>query len=436
MNNLNDKIQEIYNSTPDYVHSVSVGNKIKNGIETDDISIVYFVYKKLPLEEIPENEKIPKTLEIDGKTYKTDVIENSGFNAMLCYASNDPKVTFLQSRQRPLSGGLEISNFFKWVEVEPNVFRPAGQGTLGLIAVDNIDNTLVGVSNNHVIIIDAFNSSERDVNSEIFNIRDSKDFVSQFGSSGFNETVSAGVLQCGNSTFNLGTDNIGRQKRYYPFSTKNPNYMDAALSVIREGFVDLNSASQAELYNTFAMPFATTAEINSLAVGGENYGAVVLSCGRTTGPKGGDCPLIVKYTSNNSLVNGYYLQGNNIGISFSDCLLFQYVDGSAGPTLGGDSGSALIANFSGTNKIIGLVFAANSTNTPNYGLASRIDRIAEFLNISAWNGTTKNFTPYPPTIGYIVRPTTDNSPYIDYQGKRYWQAGLITTSDQITELPL
>jgi hypothetical protein len=433
MSNINNKIQEIYNSTPEYVHNVSIGNKIKNGIETDDLSVVYFVYKKLPLEEIPENEKIPSTIEIDGKTYKTDVVENFGFTAALCYADNDPKVTFLRSRQRPLSGGLEITNFFKWEEVEPNVFNP-NVGTLGLIAVDNEDDSLVGLTNSHVGIVDAFNSSERDINDEIINIRNDKEYVSQFGESGFNETISPNVLQCGNNFPDFDTDKIGQPKKYYPFSVTNPNYIDAALLTIREDFVDLNSASQAEIANTFAMPFATTQEIDSLAVGGANYGAVIMSSGRTTGPKDGTCPMIVKYTSVNSSVNGYYLQGNDIAISFSDCLQFQYVDGSTAPILGGDSGSALIANFNGTNKIIGLVFATNTTNTPNYGIACRIDRIVEFLNISAWDGTAKSFTPYPPSIDYIVRPPDDDSPYIDYQGKRYWQAGLITTTDQITEI--
>jgi hypothetical protein len=433
MINLNDKIQDIYNSTPDYVHSVSVGNKIKGGIETDDISIVFFVYKKLPLEEIPESEKIPTTIEINGKTYKTDVIENSGFKTMLCYASNDPKITFLQSRQRPLSGGLEVTDFFRWVEEEPNIFQPRA-GTLGLIAVDNIDNTLVGLSNNHVIIFDAFNSSERDPTGEIFNIRDNRDFNSQFGSSGFNESIPPSVLQCGANFPNFDTDNIGRQKRYYPFSKTNPNYMDAGLCLIRKEFVDLNSASQALLSDTFAMPFATTAEIDSLAVGGENYGASIFSCGRTTGPKGDNCPMIVKYTSSNSLVDNYYFQGENIAIFFSDCLHYQYVNGSNGPALGGDSGSALIANFDGVNKIIGLVFAGTEESIPNYALASRIDRIADFLNISAWDGTEKNFTEDPAPVDFIIRPTDDNSPYIDYQGKRYWQAGLITTSNEITEI--
>jgi hypothetical protein len=437
MNNLNDKIQEIYNSTPDYIHNVSIGNKIKNGIETNDISIVFFVHKKLPIEEIPENEKIPSSIEIEGKTYKTDVIENSGFSAIVCYGVNDPKITFLQSRQRPLSGGLEITNFFKWKEVEPFVFNTE-VGTLGLIAVDNTDNTLVGLTNSHVAILDAFNSSERDQALELTNIRDDKDYVSNFGQAGFNATVNPNILQWGSSpNKNLETDKIGSPKRYYPFSIVNINYIDAAICTIRQNFVDLNSASQALLVDTFAMPFATTAEINSLAADGENYGASISSCGRTTGPKGDNCPMTVKYISTTSSVSGFYIQGkNDVEISFSDCLQFQYVDGSDAPVLGGDSGSALIANFNGINKIIGLVFAGNSIDTPNYGLACRIDRISELLNISAWDGTAKSFTPYPPQIDFIFRPKSDNRPYVDYQGKRYWQAGLINATNQVTEIPL
>jgi hypothetical protein len=434
MSNLNDKIQEIYDSTPEYVHSVCLGNKIKNGIEIDEEAIVYFVYKKLPIEEIPENEKIPSTVNIDGKTYKTDVIENSGFSAMLCYADNDPKVTFLRSRQRPLSGGLEITNFFTWKETRPNYFNYKF-GTLGLIAIDNQDDTLVGLTNAHVGIVDAFNCSERYINQEIINIRDDKKYVSEFGITGFNQTVHPSIMQWGKSdSKNMDSDKIGQPKRYYPFSSTNPNYIDAALITIRQGFVDSNSSSQAEIANTYAMPFATTAEIDSLGVGGSKYGAIIMSCGRTTGPKNGTCPMIVKYINVNATINNYYLQGNEIAIPFSDCLKFQYVDSSTAPISAGDSGSALLADFNGTNKIIGLVFASNTTSTPNFGFACRIDRIANSLNISAWDGTTPSYTSYPPEIDSILRPADDGREYIDYDGKRYWQAGLISTSDQITDI--
>jgi hypothetical protein len=159
-----------------------------------------------------------------------------------------------------------------------------------------------------------------------------------------------------------------------------------------------------------------------------------MSCGRTTGPKDGTCPMTVKYINVNASINKYYFQGSETAIDFSDCLKFQYVDSSTAPISGGDSGSALLANFNGTNKIIGLVFASNTINTPNYGLACRIDKIANILNISAWNGATKKFTSYPPTIDYIVRPSDDNRKYIDYHGKRYWQAGLISSTDEITDI--
>ena len=71
---INESIKKLYETTPDNV-SVMYGKKIINNVETDEISIVFMVPKKLPLNEIPQEEILPSTVEIDGTIYNTDVIE-------------------------------------------------------------------------------------------------------------------------------------------------------------------------------------------------------------------------------------------------------------------------------------------------------------------------------------------------------------------------
>lgn len=118
----------------------------------------------------------------------------------------------------------------------------------------------------------------------------------------------------------------------------------------------------------------------------------------------------------------YNRQGEDVEIDYSDLITFVAISGltsSLYPTYNGDSGSALIADFSGEKKIIGLVFAGNDYT----GAACRIDKVSELLNISAWNGESVNYS----DISNIEEITIDglsDDEYIISSGKTYWQVGL------------
>ena len=90
------------------------------------------------------------------------------------------------------------------------------------------------------------------------------------------------------------------------------------------------------------------------------------------------------------------------------------------PIWHGDSGSALIADFSGTKKIIGLCFSGSD----KVGLACRIDRISSLINISAWNGEPVNYSSETEIDEITVDGLSDYE-YITVSGKTYWQAGLV-----------
>ena len=64
----NEKIEELYESTPDYV-GVGFGFKATNKEYTEEHAVIFTVEKKRPIEEIPEGELLPKEIEIDGVTY-------------------------------------------------------------------------------------------------------------------------------------------------------------------------------------------------------------------------------------------------------------------------------------------------------------------------------------------------------------------------------
>jgi hypothetical protein len=174
------------------------------------------------------------------------------------------------------------------------------------------------------------------------------------------------------------------------------------------------------------MPFATTAEIDSLL----ETPRTILSSGRTSGVKSGDCGLKIKLlgTSQPVGVGSYPLQGQGRVVSFNDLIVFTRLsEGCNFPIYGGDSGSVLIADFDGIFKIIGLNFAGSSqipgstTDIGQYGYACRIDNVAFELGIEAWDGTPKNTVS---TIEKVITPGGSPNKTIIVDGKTYWQVGL------------
>lgn len=106
------------------VISVEIGIKEKGNELTDELSFRVYVQKKKPDEQLTPSQIIPKEI----KGFKTDVIE-----------IDVPTVTVNTSKHRPLKGGIQITN------------DKGSTGTLGCIARLNSDNSLVALSNSHVL---------------------------------------------------------------------------------------------------------------------------------------------------------------------------------------------------------------------------------------------------------------------------------------------
>ena len=404
-------IEELFNATPNDV-GVGYGTKIKNGEMTNEESIIFFVPKKIPSHLIPENELLPDVeFTLSDRVLKTDVIEVGIIKTFACDPScytwtnpGTPPTNRLQ--HRPIQGGISLTSQTKLGFV----------GTLGFIAVDVATQALVGVTNNHVVIRDASYTSQRNPSGLIQNEYD-------IISGGAVQPDSA--FQNGESSSPAPSAKIGEVVRYVPISVSGGvNKVDGALiSVECNPVIDIaESFKQFGLTYNSPYVFATTAEINNLLT----TNPMLFSSGRTTGVKQGlPCPLRTFTLGFAGGVTGYNIQGTPTTIPFTDIIMFVRPENDPSlstvcswPIYPGDSGSALVANFSGTSKIVGLVFAGSEY----YGFACRIDHVASELGIQSWDGTTKPYVDST-TISYITVPGFNSVKTQVSGGDTYWQVG-------------
>lgn len=395
---IKEKISELFDATPSSV-SVAYGKKITNNQYTGEIGIVFYVEKKLPLSEIPEDELLPSTVTIDNVEYVTDVVTAGKFVPLACDPSCYTWKTVPPANRntiRPLKGGIAM-----------NTQNTSGYvGTLGLIAVHTPTQALVGVTNNHVTNNDNFYTYYRNNVSGL----------------ALNEMNDGASQNAGNVPF------IGKVVRYKPLS-ETGNTIDCSLISVASADISLTeSFKQYGLSYNLPMAFATTAEINNII----STNPPLYSSGRTTGVKGpGPCQLTMN-SIGVQLDIPYKNQATEKIAQFTNCMIFTRPDATCeDPIAGGDSGSALIADFGGVWKIIGLVFAGGSfvdQGTTYYvGAACRIDEVANIMQIEAWDGTTKNYIDNN-SFEYITIPQTSLDLTKTCNGSTYWQVGLTTDS--------
>ena len=428
--NIKTHLLELFQNTPDNV-GVMYGKKSKNGNFTGENCVVFTVVKKRPIEELSENEILPTYVEFDGVRYETDVLEvgehylydcqdlmNSG-----CYSWNGnvmpttyppwccqfPGSPPNRNIIRPLQQGISVTSI--------NASTPTTSvGTLGFFAVDKLTKCLVGVSNNHVLIDNAYYTSQRrDIT--IIENEYSDDVIQTFDWDAIN--------------FGSSPPKIGSVLRYVPIKKQpNINYVDGALTTIFSGSVATgldNTTPKSWFFYGLSgltnrileapMEWATTQEIDNLMVDPPSQ---VWSVGRTTGVKQGPCGLQILGVGDSSNVRGYNDAGQQQIISYADLIRFSRLNNQSctfpiGP---GDSGSALIAVIGGKPKIIGLCFAGSMYT----GLACRIDRVAEELDIERWDGVNQSFFDPNQQDIFTVTGTSQNKTLV-CSGQTYWQVG-------------
>ena len=425
---IKDKIREQVLQNP-HVTSVGYGYKISGGVNTEEPAIVFGVEAKKPLSEIPEGELLPSSVDISGVAVKTDVKEIGRIELLTCNGDcgqNGGSGSALNMAfTRPIKGGLSITSLNNSNSV----------GTFGLVVKDVATGALVGLTNNHVTIQDAFYTSQRNLAGVAQNEYSPADNIYQ-------DAEYAGVPPA--------TNIIGRSLRYvpiYPVTSGLTNSVDAAIFSLDASVVSSTiSWKQVGLDSVVIdyLPFATTGEIDTLlAVNPQLY-----SSGRTTGPKGGaTCPLKL-FELGSTFSISYIRQGvattvimaNAIGYfkppvehpETQDPAEYGYC---CNPVRGGDSGSALIADIGGIIKVIGLVFAGGGprcdggNNSYTYGYACRIDEVASQLGIRSWDKEDLLQFVKTSTIDYRTEPGGSSDKTKSCDGKTFWQVGLTNTLD-------
>lgn len=409
---IKDKIRELYLQKSDDCTSIGYGFKEKDGILTEEKSIIFSFKEKKPLSELTQEEIVPDYITISNKNIKTDVIQGQDFllanvacpTSFYSWSSDSSlnptgrTTPPQQFQQRPLKGGLEIRNQ-----------TLNSLGTMGFIAVDKETNSLVGVTNGHVMCDIFFGATE--------------------SGRGAYSVFNNNMAQPGSTSSNL---RIGITKKYIPiYSNPYQNYVDGALLTLDSSVVDSN---QSGLYYGFSFtdppPFATSQEIDDLIDNNWDF----YSVGRTTGAKGEGVTKL-KFLSYNTISVFNNLTSTTMRTaSFYDCI--SYIASASTTATGdrcfwpinaGDSGSALLANINGTVKIIGLSFAGSTGGTDKYVIARacRIDRVAEQLNIEAFTGQTVNFSDKTnPQFHYEMGASPLSA--VTINGNKYYQVG--TTS--------
>lgn len=407
-NNIISELSKFYfENTSDNINGVGYGYMYKNGVITPELGLVFSVYKKLPKDEVPEGELIPIEVSLSGETLKTDVIEQSFVPLQSLtgcppdfYNWQDPLYQVPNRLEvRPLQGGLGTTN---WTELGGKV------GTIGLLAIDNDTNSLVGISNTHVWVKNAFIDSDRNPTDPPTNALNN-------------------IIVQPNPSDDSGVYNpIGIVKKYYPLYVNDYNYIDAAISTINSEDVDLSTSYRQYGITgwTSPMEFATSEEIDNLLIN-QNP---LYSSGRSSGAKGeGEMKLLCSAINAYAVVSPYENGSSSLSLDFARNIFFVASATTKSPPgvcpypiAPGDSGSALLADINGVRKIVGICYASSMS----IGVANRIDDVANLLNIRAWTGETSvNFSDTTSTETLLLTTNSDD-PYIDYESKRFWQVGL------------
>lgn len=420
INNLREKISELFLENKYDIVSVGISAKVKNGVLQDKKCISFGVKSKLPLEEIPADKLIPKQLTIDGVLYETDVIEAPEkfyANPDYCYDTGSntvpPIVGFpvsgFRSKSRPLSGGISGA--------APPASGFVNAGTMGGIVIDLNDNKLVGITNNHVGGTPGGISTQKNTPYTLASDASYGGQSANYKNINFYQPSSWDSGAVTNTP-----DLIGPAKRCYPFFTQpSLNKIDVALINLSAANL-IGSNSFLPLSAPFSTPckFATTSEINSISINDPVYKA-----GRTTGPIGGRGSCNIKITSVSLNTNVGYTP---FTISFTDCLRMESSTNSVVGS-GGDSGGLIYCCINSTNpstsawRIVGVNFAGSSDGS--LGIANRIDNVATLFSVSAWEGEPRSNTPSLCSYIYLPRSTFGSSITALSAGKVYWQVGIV-----------
>ena len=477
--------------------------KSVNGQLTEELSLALYVGKKKPLNEVPASQIIPTGIYVEDIGWvKTDVMEGetvleacsdcavTGSRFTTSSPPVDARLRPYRGIQRPLIGGISIVSI---PNQAPSTHGNATyQGTLGFIAVDELDGTLVGVTNHHV---GAFNSEvgggaagtyahDRVTGSTRFGTTtDVYDFHRHRVEQGSRLDFANEITMRLGSTYDpyylyedgryQGALTVGYLKRYMPITTGN-NTIDCSIiglnqqtatnivSVLANNGVTASTNIGNNVFgaaswqilghdlmgNQRYYPFATTNEIDSMTSTQFINEATAASpnivmAGRTTGLKGqpnnpnssvSDSFCILRMLNTSFIVNSIDLQQTKV--NFTNCLSYRWQTcTNLASTRGGDSGSVILGRFNRIWKIVGIHFAGVTGGSGSgEGRGIRIDHIAPLLRIRPYMGQaiTNPVSNGATTSRTIVARNKQSAPFIRHtDGRVYYQMGTTTAQADV-----
>ena len=313
------ELLRLYEETPENICGTAFGYKTTGGDTQMTPSIIFQVYEKKPREALSKEELLPATVTIDGREYVTDVVEvprgsvrafATCYNALNQAEFEIARLQGFPSTLVPMRGGQEIV----MCPGESDAFGGVSLGTLGLFAIDNFDNRVVGVTNTHVVVDPVIYAGDvqRSPNSELIDVHNTIE-PRYWALNGEKYPMSA-LVRDGGVAFHPAALHVKRYAPLYSVETTAvaPNYenkIDAALLIMNPKtfgatdtpFVGPDSFAvrrpsdmEAAIPEAPYLPFATKDELDALAAyiaasSQTTTPVYVYSTGRTTGPKG-YCP--------------------------------------------------------------------------------------------------------------------------------------------------
>lgn len=304
------------------VHGIGIGRKVVDGVATDQLALRFHVERKFAEDEVPPERRIPSSFDDDlsdgsnASDLPTDVVEAP---APRLHAPD------LGSEVRPVPGGASIS-----------ALSNVGTGTMGGWVFDHTDDTIVMLSNFHVL-----------------------------GDDAGGEVIQPGTADGGQS----GAHRIGTVKRGVPITaapgTPTPadcNLVDAAVA----------AADHSDLFNL------TVADIGPAVYVAANpvEGMAVEKTGQTTGHTTG----VVTDAPFNTIIGGFPDIGDAV---MCDCIRIAPTDPADLWGSDGDSGSLVFAQGPDDElpAAVALHFGGGGVPPNNWGIACRIDNVFAALDL-------------------------------------------------------
>lgn len=340
--------------------------------------------------------------------YRVELLNGEGLftteNTYCILFYNKSIVNENRSFHRPIMGGLSISAAGKKCYL----------GTLGIVCIDKKTQALVGISTCLVLNVHHYIATDRLNNDPPIN-----DYNLNDGGS----LVPNTVYQPGELLAPLPVRRIGEVLRYVPLYKSGGTMTNKVYVGLLS--LDYSCVTYEESYKQFGLgydsiiPFATTEELDNILA----TNPVLYTSGRDGVMKGGGCAryVISPYASLPVIDNPF-----NRTILFEEVITFSSPEIWPGPCGSGvSSGAALIADFGGTYKIIGIIFAFGGQLT----VACRIDNIVKELDIEEWDGSVKPFVDLD-TKKIITVDGLSPDITLDCNNETYWQVGTTSTSQE------